>query len=178
MKKLVIVTHPEIGASNVNKRWLSKIRSLGSGISVHELHRRYRVGDTIDVEFEQNLLLEHDTVIFQFPFYWFSMPPLLKRWLDEILLPGFAYGSTPDERKLTEKKFGAAISAGILEQDYCRDGRYRYTVEELLAPLAATVSYIGGEYLQPFMFYGAEYSPSSADLERSADDYARYLLAI
>ncbi|MEU3281800.1 NAD(P)H-dependent oxidoreductase [Streptomyces antibioticus] len=26
----------------------------------------------------------HSTVVLQFPFYWYSTPPLLKQWLDQV----------------------------------------------------------------------------------------------
>ena len=43
-----------------------------------------------DVEREQ----DHDRITYQFPMYWYSVTPLLKKWLDDVLTDGFAYGST------------------------------------------------------------------------------------
>jgi len=44
-------------------------------------------------------LLEHDRIVLQFPMYWYSMPPLLKKWLDDVLTYNFAYGSKGDKLK-------------------------------------------------------------------------------
>ncbi|NHZ34094.1 NAD(P)H-dependent oxidoreductase [Massilia rubra] len=182
MKKLIIATHPDIDASTVNKRWLREAQERDSEFTVHQLHQVYGAGDALDVAMEQARLLEHEAVIFQFPLYWFSTPPLLKRWLDEVLLPGFAYGREAKHRKLEGKRIGFAISAGIRQEDYCREGRYHFTVEELLAPLTATFSYIHAKSVPPFVLYGAQYDPTDPDipaigpaLERSVQGYLAYL---
>lgn len=47
---------------------------------------------TDDVEDEQRKLLWADFVVFQFPLWWFSMPAILKGWLDRVYARGFAYG--------------------------------------------------------------------------------------
>jgi glutathione-regulated potassium-efflux system ancillary protein KefG len=74
----------------------------------------------IDVEHEQKLLLEHDVIIFQHPFYWYSTPPILKQWQDLVLQHGWAYGSTGTA--LQGKTFLSAISAGAGEGAYCSAG--------------------------------------------------------
>ncbi|UOD28390.1 NAD(P)H-dependent oxidoreductase [Massilia violaceinigra] len=185
MKKLIIATHPDLAASTVNRRWLQEAQQRDSEFTVHQLYQRYGAGKALDVALEQALLLEHEAVIFQFPFYWFSTPPLLKQWLDEVLLPGFAYGRQPEHRKLEGKRIGFAISAGIRQKDYQREGRYRHTVEELIAPLTATFSYVHATSVPPFVFYGAEYDPTNPDipdirpaLEHSAQGYLAYLRSV
>lgn len=40
---------------------------------------------------EQQLLLEHDIIVFQH-FYWYSCPAILKEWMDRVLEYGFALG--------------------------------------------------------------------------------------
>lgn len=169
MKKLVIVTHPHIDASMANKRWVQEANKYPDEFAVHQLHAAYGSGP-LDVAREQALLLQHDAVILQFPLYWFSTPPLLKQWLDEVLLPGFAYGRQEADNKLAGKRFGLAISAGIKEKDYRREGRYHYTIDEILAPLTATLSYIKAKQRSPFVLYGIEYDPTNADLEDASEE--------
>lgn len=185
MKKLIIVTHPHIDTSTVNKRWLREAQERSGEFTVHQLHGVYGAGNALDVEREQALLLEHEALILQFPFYWFSTPPLLKQWLDDVLLPGFAYGRAPEHRKLEGKRIGFAISAGIEQEDYRREGRYHYTVDELLAPLKATFSYIQANSVAPFVFYGAQYDPTDPDIgdmseqvEASVPAYLAYLRGV
>ena len=47
---------------------------------------------TDDVRAEQDKLLWADTLILQFPLWWFSMPAILKGWVDRVYAYGFAYG--------------------------------------------------------------------------------------
>jgi NAD(P)H dehydrogenase (quinone) len=109
----------------------------------------------------------------------------LKQWLDEVLLPGFAYGRKETDRQLEGKRFGLAISAGIKEKDYRREGRYHYTIDEVLAPLYATLDYIKVDRQRPFMLYGIEYDPTnpaledtSEDIEASVQPYVDYLRSV
>ena len=41
MKNLVVVTHPDIANSVVNKRWLEELRRYPERYTVHELHQAY-----------------------------------------------------------------------------------------------------------------------------------------
>ncbi|NVZ22736.1 NAD(P)H-dependent oxidoreductase [Pseudomonas costantinii] len=46
-----------------------------------------------EVEREQAKVAWAELVIFQFPMWWFSMPAILKGWVDRVLSRGFAYSS-------------------------------------------------------------------------------------
>ena len=176
-KTLVIVTHPNIDKSFVNKRWLQELEKNRDIVTIHQLHKQYP-DNTIDVAAEQQLLLSHDNIVFQFPFYWFSTPPLLKKWLDDVLVRGFAYGSGETDRKLTGKRIGLAISTGIKAIDYDKNGRYVSTLEELVRPLQLTIKYVSAEPLPIFAFHGAEYKYSAEELELSAAQYQQYIKQI
>ena len=176
-KTLVIVTHPDIHMSLINKRWLEELQKHQELVTIHQLHAHYP-DHVIDVEAEQKLLLEHDNIILQFPLYWFSTPPLLKKWLDEVLLQGFAYGRHATERKLAGKRIGLAISAGIKEVDYDKNGRYLFTMEELLRPLQLTIDYIDAEMLPVFTCHGAEDGLPVEEIEASAAQYLQYIQQI
>lgn len=185
MKKLIVLTHPNIESSQANRRWLKEAKKLENEFTVHQLYQAYPAGTPLNVEAEQERLLAHGSVILQFPLYWFSTPPLLKQWLDEVLLPGFAYGRREADRKLAGKRFGLAISAGIKEKDYSREGRYHYTIDEILAPLYATLDYIKAERVRPFVLYGIEYDPTNPDIEdaggaieASVQPYVDYLRSV
>lgn len=45
------------------------------------------------IRLEQERLAWATAVIFQFPLWWWSMPAILKGWVDQVLSNGFAYGS-------------------------------------------------------------------------------------
>ena len=45
-----------------------------------------------DIAREQEKLQWADTLILQFPMWWFSMPAILKGWVERVYAYGFAYG--------------------------------------------------------------------------------------
>lgn len=175
MKKLVIVTHPQIEKSLVNSRWIMELQKYPDQFTVHALYDKYPNGK-INVESEQKLVEAHDIIIFQYPLYWFNCPPLLKQWLDEVLLHGWAYGSTGD--KMRGKKIALAITAGIKEIDYRTDGLYAGTIKQLCLPFQMTAQYIGAELVDIFCWYDVEHEPMPEVVEESAQAYIKYALSL
>jgi putative NADPH-quinone reductase len=175
-KTLVIVTHPDVADSVVNKRWIDDLKRFPEKYVVHDLYAAYPNAQ-IDIKSEQQLLEKFDKIVFQFPFFWFNCPPLLKQWLDEVLIEGWAFGSKSDY-KLAGKKIAMAVSTGIDEDGYQPTGRYKYTMAQLLAPFELTFNYIKAEYCKPFIFYGMEYEATTERIEESTQKYLGYLESI
>lgn len=132
MKTLVVIIHPDMEHSVINKRWIAELEKYPDQYTLHNLHQLYP-DEKIDVEREQKLIEAHDKIIFQFPFYWFNCPPFFKKWLDEVLTDGWAYGRNSGY-KMAGKKIALGITAGINKADYTASGRYKYTLEQLTAP--------------------------------------------
>ncbi len=150
-RTLVVLAHPDLAASRINTALADGVRDL-PGVTVHDLYAAYP-DLRIDVGREQELLRAHDHVVLQFPFYWYSAPPLLKKWLDEVLEYGFAYGS--QGTALHGKELTVATSTGGPEEAY-RDGGYnRFPVTDLLLPFDATANLTGMRYRPPFLVFGA-----------------------
>jgi putative NADPH-quinone reductase len=83
MKKVLIVSgHPDIKNSLANKAIFKDLENV-ENISINNLANKYP-DYKIDVEKEQELLLSHDIIIFQFPFYWYSVPGIMKKWMDDV----------------------------------------------------------------------------------------------
>ena len=61
-------------------------------MEVDNIYELYPDGK-IDVKAEQEKLLKADTIIFQFPMFWFKSPYLLSKWTEDVFAHGFAYGS-------------------------------------------------------------------------------------
>ena len=134
MKTLVVLAHPNIDQSFVNKSWIEALSKSNPEVKVHDLYKTYPDWK-INIEAEQELLSQYDRIIFQYPFQWYNMTPLLKKWIDEVFLQGWAYGQGGD--KLVGKEFGVAVStAGI--SDVYNDLGFG-TIEELLKPMASNV---------------------------------------
>lgn len=176
MKTLVIVTHPDIEKSIINKRWIEELAKYPEKYTVHQLYEAYPDGK-INVAREQELMESHDNIVFQFPFYWFSSPPLLKQWLDEVILYGWAYGSNSGY-KLAGKKMSLAVTAGIDEEAYRPSGVYKYTMKELFRPYELTFEYIKAKYEEPFVYYGIERNPSKEWIENSVPMFTEFLEAL
>ncbi|GAL26611.1 NAD(P)H oxidoreductase YRKL [Vibrio variabilis] len=45
-------------------------------------------------------MIKADVIVLQFPFYWYSMPALLKKWMDDVFSFNFAYGPEGDKLKV------------------------------------------------------------------------------
>ncbi|MEZ5580673.1 MAG: NAD(P)H-dependent oxidoreductase [Candidatus Competibacteraceae bacterium] len=74
------------------------------GVAVRNLYERYPDFD-IDARAEQQAIQSAELLVFQYPTYWYSPPPLLKLWIDTVLEPGWAYG--PGGRHWLENIGGA-----------------------------------------------------------------------
>lgn len=176
MKILVIVVHPDIENSLANRRWVDELEKFPDKYFVHQLHKVYP-NEKIDVLAEQRLIEAHDQIVFQFPYYWFNCPPLLKKWLDEVLLHGWAFGSQSGF-KLAGKKIALAISLGSDEDEYRTTDRYRYTLAELTRPFELTFEYVKADYRPFFAYYGLEYKGTREWIEKSVPLYLDFLAAL
>jgi NAD(P)H dehydrogenase (quinone) len=67
---------------------------------------------TGDVKAEQQKLLWADAVILQFPLWWFTMPAILKGWVDRVYSYGFAYGVGEHSDKRWGDRYGEGVFAG------------------------------------------------------------------
>ncbi|MEP7257735.1 MAG: NAD(P)H-dependent oxidoreductase [Flavitalea sp.] len=147
---LILFAHPAFEKSRVHSRLIRNLKNQ-QGITFHDLYETYPDFD-IDIDIEKNLLLNHDLIICQHPFYWYSAPAMLKQWQDLVLEHGWAYG--PGGTALTGKYMINAISCGGPREVYAHTGRNRFTVRELLAPFDQTAFLCHMTYLPPFVVHG------------------------
>ena len=168
---LVLVFHPNISESRVNKALGAAAESLGGNITVRYMYDLYP-DFNIDVATEQAALLGADRIVLQYPMYWLSCPPLLKKWLDDVLTFGWAYGSTG--KALAGKELLVAVSTGGPGDAYSHESSYGYTLTELLRPLQATANMVQMTYLEPFTTTGTLTITDEA-LAQRAEDYAATL---
>lgn len=147
-RTLVIVAHPHIDDSRVNAAMASALSGLDH-VTVYPLFAA-NSSFKFDVAKEQSLLLEHDVIVFQFPLYWYSVPGILKEWMDQVLLRGFAYGGV---NKLKGKKLIVAVSTGSKAGHYTEQGLDHITLDNLLAPLKTTALRVKMSFEKPFYTY-------------------------
>lgn len=170
---LILLAHPAFERSRVQSYLVDAAQSL-EGVLVHDLYEQYP-DFMIDVMREQGLLMEHEVIVFQHPFYWYSAPALLKEWMDLVLEHSFGYGSKGVALK--DKYLMNALSAGGSNTSYHAKGLNRFTVRQLLAPFEQTANLCGMHYLEPFVVYEAD-RLSEKQLAQQAERYKNSLQAL
>ncbi|ANI41304.1 NAD(P)H-dependent oxidoreductase [Mycolicibacterium vaccae] len=132
------------------------VRALAAGLSadgqtkvtVHDListgfnpvfgpadHQRYRssgsdgkVAVPDDVQAEQKLIESADTVVLAFPVQWWSMPAVLKGWIDRVFIRGWAYG-VADQGECPVRGLHFVAMAAFGQEPFERRG-YRQAMEK------------------------------------------------
>jgi len=171
MKTLIILDHPNYSKSRVNRALIDEIKNY-SDIKIHNLNEIYSDGN-IDKNKEQELLLEYDRIVFQFPFYWYSTPHILKKWQDVVLEYGWAFG--PNGIALKGKEFLCAITIGGPENAYQSGGYNNYSISELLKPIQQMANLTGMKFLAPFKIHSSVVV-TEEELEIKAKEYPKYIL--
>ncbi|RTE11590.1 NAD(P)H-dependent oxidoreductase [Paenibacillus whitsoniae] len=170
MKTLIIVAHPDLQNSRIN-RALAEAVSEQPNTTVHALYERYQDG-RIDVAYEQGLLDRHDRIVFQYPLYWYSTPPLLKQWFDEVLAYGWAFG--PGGEHLKGKEIGIAISTAGTSASYQQCGYNLFPIRDIAKPMEALANYVSAHYLPPFAIHNVNHLTDEQVAEGKAA-YVRHL---
>jgi len=116
-----------------------------------------------DIALEQDKLRWADTVILQFPLWWFSMPAILKGWVERVYAYGFGYGvgehsdarwgDRYGEGTLAGKRAMLIVTAGGWESHYAPRG-VNGPIDDLLFPIQHGILYYPGfDVLPPFVVY-------------------------
>ncbi len=170
---LLVVAHPALERSRANQRMMDAAHQV-AGVTLHDLYETYP-NFTIDVRAEQKRLLDHAVIGLQFPLYCYSIPALLKEWLDLVWLHGFAYGAGGEALK--GKRLFVACTTGARAEAYGSEGHNRFTMEEFLRPLEQTAHLCGMAWEKPFVLHAAAAKTPLA-LKAGADAYRRRLAAL
>lgn len=149
-KILILFAHPLFEKSNANDALVQHIPK-SPNITFHDLYQEYPEFD-INMKREQELLWNHDIIIWHHPMYWYSCPPLLKQWIDIVLEHGWAYGK--DGFALKGKLLLQVITTGGRKENYSSTGRDRFTIQQLLEPFNQTARVCRMIYLPPFVVHG------------------------
>lgn len=117
-----------------------------------------------DIAREVQRLKEADLVVLNFPLYWFSVPAILKGWIDRVFLSGLVYGGRNfyDRGLMKGKKAWVTFSLGGREHMF-GPGSVHGPIEDMLKPLLrGSLGYAGFEVLQPFAAHHVPYISEEA----------------
>lgn len=132
-----------------------------AGESFHAFSGGYQ---TADVVREQEKLLAADALILQFPLWWFSMPAILKGWIDRVWACGLAYNYQGQGNRLrygegafAGKRALVSVTTGGPASDYAPRG-INGPIEELLFPLTHGALFFPGFAVLPtYTVYGTSH---------------------
>ncbi len=125
-----------------------------------------------DVQAEHDKLNQSNLVIFHFPFWWWSVPAIMKGWFDRVLSRGYAYG---DSGMLCDKKALLVITAETKRARFSEVARRShdvlYSIEE------GVLRYVGFKVVPAFV--AAEiYTISDEERNAYKNDYRNYLQTV
>ncbi|HGM8359640.1 NAD(P)H-dependent oxidoreductase [Pseudomonas aeruginosa] len=166
---LIIHAHPHPSRSHVTSKLLEALEAAPD-VRLHSLYESYPDFD-IDVSWEQQALLEASLVIWLSPVYWYGVPALMKHWMEQVLVHGWAYGS--GGTALYGKTVWWVGSAGAPEDAYTPGGAHMRRFDDFTPPLEQTARYCGMSWLTPFVVYGGHSVPAEV-----RDGQAQELTAI
>ncbi len=187
---LVITAHPQMEQSRINRRLMRAARTLpikplsdnaadditnaeanAPAVIVRDLYALYP-DYLIDVAAEQALLADAQLVVWQHPIHWYSMPPLMKLWLDDVLAFGWAYG--PGGTALRGKDLWLVATTGGPEESYHPNSYNRYFFDDFLPPYEQTANLCGLRFLPPLLLHGA-HRAEEPEVEAHLEVYAQRL---
>jgi NAD(P)H dehydrogenase (quinone) len=123
-------------------------------------------------------LIWADVIIFNFPLWWFSVPAILKGWVDRVFAMGFAYGGGKgvyDTGVFKGKKGMLCITTGGPEITYSPEGR-NGDIDKILFHINHGMLYFTGmDVIPPFISYGVA-RLSDEERGKILDEYKEYLL--
>lgn len=148
------------GPDDVAGRSNEQIFNLG----MEQMHAAQQECFTAQIKSEQEKLLAADLLILQFPMWWFSMPALLKGWIDRVFAFGVTYdfGRTWDQGVFTGRKAMLSLTLSAPEAAFQPDGR-NGDMERVLWPIhAGILALCGYSVLPPFIAHGIPFVGEAA----------------
>lgn len=118
---------------------------------------------TEDVKAEHEKLLWADALVLQFPLWWYTMPAILKGWVDRVYAYGLAYGVGEHSDTYWGERFGEGtfkgkramliVTTGGWQEHYSARG-VNGPIDDLLFPINHGILYYPGyDVLPPFVAY-------------------------
>ncbi|AXY73560.1 flavodoxin family protein [Paraflavitalea soli] len=135
---------------------------------LEEMHATETGSFAYDVDQEQEKVEWCDLMIWQFPLWWFSVPGILKGWVDRVFAMGRFYGAGKyyEQGIFSGKKALLSLTTGGEEGAYLKDG-FNGDIINMLKPIHRGIfGFTGWSVLHPHIVYGpARLSPEAREAE-------------
>lgn len=118
-----------------------------------------------DIMEELEPVLEADLLVLVFPIFWFSMPAMLKGWVDRVFLSGKLYGGRRvyDRGGMAGRRAMVVTSLGGREHMFGQGAIHGELALGMLRHIMqGTLGYVGYEVLEPFIAYHVPYVSDEA----------------
>jgi NAD(P)H dehydrogenase (quinone) len=146
---------------------------------IEEMHATEMGGFAPDVEAEARKLEGCDLMIWQFPLWWFSVPAILKGWVDRVFAMGRTYGGERfyEQGVFKGKRALLSVTTGGPEAAYQKGG-WNGDIHAILRPIQRGIlRFTGWEVLAPHIVY-APVRVSDEERQARLDALAARLRAI
>lgn len=125
-------------------------------LQAEELHATETHGFAPELEAEIAKVEAADLMIWQFPLWWFSVPAILKGWVDRVFAMGRAYGGgrVYEAGMFRGKRALLSLTTGGPEGAYAPEG-FNGDLQAILRPIhRGMLEFTGFEVLAPQVHYG------------------------
>jgi putative NADPH-quinone reductase len=164
---LVLFAHAAPHVSRVNRRLADAARMV-PGVYLHDLYETYP-DFYIDVAREHALLAQAGVVVMLHPIQWYSMPALMKEWID-VVLPD-CWSGRGNAGVLEGKRCWLVATTGSPAEDFAPGARHGLPFDQYLAPYRQLAAVCGMEWLDPLVLHGA-HAVDMRTLERHVAGFA------
>lgn len=132
-----------------------------------------------DIQAEIDKLLWCDFLILQFPLWWYSVPAMMKGWIDRSFVNGVVYGKgrRMDTGGLQGRKAMLTITTGCYPEMVSPDGLLGDINVNLWHLNSGTLAYAGFKVLPPFMAWSIHYT-THEQRQRYLDEYNERLRSL
>ena len=139
---------------------------------MEELHATATGSFVAEIDSEQQKVEWCDLMIWQFPLWWFSVPGILKGWVDRVFAMGRFYGQGKvyDQGVFKGKKALLSLTTGGAEETYLKEGLHG-DIQNILKPIhRGMLAFTGFSVLHPHIVYG----PSRQSTDMRHEELTRW----
>lgn len=168
MKTVILLFHPNMDHSLVNRK-LIEAASEKRNVTVRDMYSLYR-HHPIDVSKERKVLEEADRIILQFPLRWYDAPFLLQKWSESVFDDYWLHSAKDGGNVLQGKELMLCVAYSEPSYDFTANGKYHYTIKEILRHFEVLAKHLGVKYCEPFTIYELD------DIDRASKEYAELIV--